>query len=202
MTRCVFGLIHEIALKCFPSALTGRGFRLPVILPKLTGPSLPARYEEELELTELEASQTIGVPPHPTITRTPQSKGEHSLYEQVGGEQGLRDLVETFYDIVENDPNVHDLHLLHLRGHGVAHSRIEQFDFLSGFLGGPQLYVEKHGHSNVRTMHEHIEINASTKDMWLNSMSTAIDKVGLPHNVKHELMAHFTRIANMLQNRF
>ena len=31
--------------------------------------------------------------------------------------------METFYDIVERDPDAKQLHLLHLRGHGVAYSR-------------------------------------------------------------------------------
>ena len=72
------------------------------------------------------------------------------LYERVGGEEGVRRLVETFYDVVEYEPEGEALAILHLRGHGVAHSRIEQFNFLSGFFGGPHLYVEKYGHSNVR----------------------------------------------------
>jgi len=123
------------------------------------------------------------------------------LYDRVGGETGLRALVETFYDIVEFEPEGRELHLLHLRGHGVAHSRIEQFAFLSGFLGGPRLYVEMHGHSNVREMHAHVEIGASVRDAWLNCMSIAIDRVGLSADVKKDLMTNFTRVASMLKNR-
>ena len=47
----------------------------------------------------------------------------------------MRRLVETFYDVIENEPEGEALAILHLRGHGVAHSRIEQFNFLSGFFG-------------------------------------------------------------------
>ena len=57
------------------------------------------------------------------------------------------------------------LHLLHLSGNGVAHSRVEQFNFLSGFLGRPKLYFEKDGPSNVRSMHEHVEINTEAKNI-------------------------------------
>ncbi|MFN3622489.1 MAG: group II truncated hemoglobin [Hyphomicrobium sp.] len=124
-----------------------------------------------------------------------------SLYDLVGGEDGLRNLVETFYDIVEFEPEGRALHVLHLRGHGVAHSRIEQLNFLSGFLGGPKLYVQKYGHSDVRQMHEHVEINAEAKDAWLNCMSIAIDRVGLPADIKARLMAPFTRVATILVNR-
>lgn len=126
--------------------------------------------------------------------------GGPSLYELVGGEAGLRRLIETFYDIVEFEPEGRNLHILHLRGHGVAHSRIEQFHFLSGFFGGPQLYVERHGHSDVRYMHEHVEISSQVRDDWLKCMATAIDRVGLSADVKQRLMAPFTRVANMLHD--
>lgn len=122
------------------------------------------------------------------------------LYDLVGGEAGLTHLVETFYDIVEFEPEGEVLHVLHLNGHGVAHSRVEQLNFLSGFLGGPQLYVEKHGHSDVREMHAHVTINAEARDAWLRCMGIAIDRVGLSADVKAKLMAPFTRVATMLVN--
>lgn len=125
----------------------------------------------------------------------------HSLYDLVGGEVGVLKLVKVFYDIVETEPFAHKLLLLHLRGNGLAHSRVEQFNFLSGFLGGPKIYVEKHGHSNVRTMHEHVEINIESKDIWLECMSIAIDKVGLEFSTKSKLMRNFTAAAERLVNR-
>ncbi|CAG0956771.1 Group 2 truncated hemoglobin YjbI [Methylophilaceae bacterium] len=124
-----------------------------------------------------------------------------SLYDLVGGEDGVRELVKIFYDIVETHPEGHQLHLLHLRGNGVAHSRVEQFHFLSGFLGGPKLYIEKHGHSNVRTMHEHVEIDNEAKDIWLKCMSMAIDTMGMESGIKTHLMSNFTVIAERLVNR-
>lgn len=124
-----------------------------------------------------------------------------SLYELVGGETGILDLVKVFYDLVETEPFGHKLLLLHLRGNGLAHSRVEQFNFLSGFLGGPKLYVEKHGHSNIRTMHEHVEINVESKDIWLKCMDMAIDKVGLEASTKSKLMSNFTVAAERLVNR-
>jgi hemoglobin len=128
------------------------------------------------------------------------SQREPSLYEFIGGEDQLRKLVETFYDIVEFEPEGRVLHILHLRGHGIAHSRIEQLNFLSGFLGGPRLYAQKHGHSNVREMHEHVEISAEAKDAWLKCMAMAIDRVGLSAGVKERLMGPLTRVATMLVN--
>lgn len=124
-----------------------------------------------------------------------------SLYSQIGGEAGVKHLVETFYDLIEQHPQGEAVNLLHLRGHGVAHSRVEQFNFLSGFLGGPGLYAEKYGHSNVRLMHEHVEIDAEAKDAWLVCMGMAIDQVGIDAELKSQLMANFTVVANLLVNR-
>lgn len=124
-----------------------------------------------------------------------------SLYDLIGGEKGVLKLVKVFYDIVESNPVGHELHLLHLRGNGLAHSRVEQFNFLSGFLGGPKLYVEKHGHSNVRTMHEHVEITKQSKDAWLNCMVMAMDEIGLEPSTKEKLMSNFTAVAERLVNR-
>lgn len=136
-----------------------------------------------------------------TLDPTRSATRDQLLYELVGGEAGVRKLVEAFYDIVESEPDGHALHLLHLRGHGVAHSRIEQFNFLSGFFGGPKLYAQKWGHSNVREMHEHVEIDRAAKDAWLRCMVTAIDRVGLPADAKARLMAPFTRVATILVNK-
>ena len=124
-----------------------------------------------------------------------------SLYQQMGGEVAVRHLVETFYDIVEHEPVGAPLALLHLRGHGVAHARREQFYFLSGFLGGPRLYVERHGHSDVRQMHAHVAIDQAARDAWLNCMALAIDRVGLSSEIGATLMKHFTRVADALINR-
>jgi hemoglobin len=124
-----------------------------------------------------------------------------TLYELIGGETGTQQLVKAFYDIVETNPIGQKLHLLHLRGNGIAHSRVEQFNFLSGFLGGPKLYVEKHGYSNIRNMHEHVVINKESKDIWLSCMSIAIDQVGIKVNTKEKLMNNFTLVADKLVNQ-
>ena len=122
------------------------------------------------------------------------------VYELAGGEAGISQLVETFYDIVETEPQGEPLRVLHLRGHGIAHARIEQFYFLSGFFGGPRLYLEHHGHSNVRDMHAHVEITPEARDAWLNCMSMAIDRTGLSSELKTQMMGPFTRVADILIN--
>ena len=122
-------------------------------------------------------------------------------YQRIGGEAGIRRLVKMFYDLVESDPAGAPLVVLHNRGHGLAHAREAQFEFLSGFLGGPQLYVERHGHSNVRKMHEHLEIGTIERDSWLICMDKALTKTGADAESHRLLMTHFTRVAEALRNK-
>lgn len=127
--------------------------------------------------------------------------GGPTLYEQLGGEEPLRRLVDAFYDIIEFEPEGASLRRLHLLGHGITHSRQEQLLFLSGFLGGPSLYAQKHGHSNVRDMHHHVEIDEAAKDSWLRCMTTAMERADVPTEVARKIMGHFTQVAAMLVNR-
>lgn len=125
---------------------------------------------------------------------------KESLFNQVGGEDGIRALVETFYDIIEQDPEAAALHNLHLQGHGLAHSRQEQFNFLCGFFGGPQYYVMKHRHSRLKEIHEHVAIGPEMRDLWLACMQKAVDRRGIESGLAGQLMRHFTRAAEISRN--
>jgi hemoglobin len=103
-----------------------------------------------------------------------------SMFADLGGEEAVRRLVEAFYDIVEQEPEAEPLHRLHLRGHGVAHSREEQFNYLCGFFGGPSYYLQKHGHSRLREIHAHVDIGPELRDLWLACMRRAFDRAGFP----------------------
>jgi hemoglobin len=124
---------------------------------------------------------------------------DSSPYARIGGEAGARSLVKAFYDLVDNDPVGMPLLSMHNKGHGVAHAREAQFEFLSGFLGGPQLYAERHHHSNVRTMHAHLSIGSVERDAWLLCMEKALRKVNVEADTRLFLMNHFTRVAKALR---
>ncbi len=123
-----------------------------------------------------------------------------TVYQMIGGEQALERLVEKFYDIIETDPDGEIIHALHLKGFGISHVRLAQFEFLSGFFGGPQYYAERMGHANLRAMHEHIQIGSAEVHAWLACMEKAINELGFDAGVHEKLMLHFTRSAKALKN--
>ena len=124
----------------------------------------------------------------------------NSVHQMPGGEAALARLVQTFYDIIETDPDGADIHALHLKGFGLAHVRQAQFEFLSGFFGGPQYYLERMGHANLRSMHAHIEIGPARVEAWLKCMKKAIAALGYGAEVEVVLMQHFARVAQALPN--
>jgi len=120
--------------------------------------------------------------------------------DDIGGEARLRDLVERFYDLVEALPEGANLRHLHARGHGVAHARTEQFNFLSGFLGGRQYYKEKYGHMDIKQIHSHIPIRTEDAENWLMCMRQALVQEGHVGPHADKLNAAFTRVASILIN--
>lgn len=124
-----------------------------------------------------------------------------SFYDQVGGAEGVYKLVNTFCDLLETTDEGKLVLLLHLRGHGMDHARVEQFNFFSGFLGGPRLYTEKWGHSNVRQIHAHVDIDENASQAWLNCMSMTMDKLAYPQRLKAQLMQNFSDMAGLLKQQ-
>lgn len=125
---------------------------------------------------------------------------KQSMLDTVGGEDGLRKLVNDFYDIVERIPEGEVITKLHLRGHGLDHVRLEQFNFLSGFLGGRRYYEEKHRHMNVKLMHEHVPITQKDAEDWLTCMDKALGENNLHGTEVDKLRQVFRRIALLLVN--
>ena len=123
-----------------------------------------------------------------------------SLLDELGGAASLRALVNRFYDLVETDPQGARLLRLHFRGHGLAHVRAEQFDFLSGFLGGARLYQERHGSADVKQMHAHVPIRAQDAEDWLALMDRALADCGLTGPHVERMRTAFRRVALALVN--
>lgn len=121
-----------------------------------------------------------------------------SIYDQVGGAEGVAVLVNKFYDLIESSEEGRPVYLMHLRGHGLPHARMEQVNFLSGLFGGPKLYTEKWGHSNIRQIHEHVEINEEGSESWLTCMAMTLDELDYPEALKQTLMKSFNDMAAIL----
>lgn len=123
-----------------------------------------------------------------------------TVLDHIGGEDGLRVLVERFYDLVETVPEGQQIVHLHMEGHGLAHTRREQFDFMSGFMGGRQYYMEKHKHMNVKEIHAHVPIRLQDAEDWLSIMDRALDELNHSGPMVDRLRQTLRRVALILVN--
>jgi hemoglobin len=87
---------------------------------------------------------------------------ETSTYQLIGGEAGLRSLMDNFYDLMDSSPEAAKIRAFH--GKSLKQSREKLFMFLSGWSGGPQLYIEKFGHPRLRMRHMLFAIGTVERD--------------------------------------
>jgi hemoglobin len=124
-----------------------------------------------------------------------------TVIDDIGGEPAVRALVERFYDLIETAPEGAKILNLHFQGHGLAHVRLEQFDFLCGFFGGQRYYAERHGHMNLRELHAHVPIRMQDAEDWLRCMTQALNDTGIQGSGRAGIEAAFDRAARMLVNQ-
>ncbi len=122
-----------------------------------------------------------------------------SLYLQMGGEEGVRRLVDRFYDVMDEDSSVGVLRQMHAKT--LKSSRQKLFEFLSGWLGGPQLYIEKHGHPRLRQRHLPFKIDHHARDQWMYCMRVAVEETVDSAELKEALLQAFHDLADHMRNQ-
>ena len=117
----------------------------------------------------------------------------------MGGEEPVRRLADLFYDHMDRDESYQVLRDLHPPD--LTESREKFFLFLCGWLGGPQYYVEKHGHPRLRMRHAPFPIGERERDQWLSCMASAMDECGIEDEGRVFLDARFAHVADFMRNR-
>ena len=123
----------------------------------------------------------------------------NSLYDLIGGETKLRALVDQFYNIMDSSPEAKDIRAYHAKS--LSGSREKLFMFLSGWSGGPQLYIEKYGHPRLRMRHAPFAIGEKERDQWLWCMNKALDESGIIPSVVEHLKSRFAEVADFMRNK-
>ncbi len=120
-------------------------------------------------------------------------------YAMLGGDAKLRALVEKFYSLMDIEPEFYGIRKLHpetLEG-----SIDKLYMFLSGWMGGPQLYVEKFGHPMLRARHLPYAIGEAERDQWMACMGQAMEACEVPELLRLQLMGAFAGTADWMRNK-
>lgn len=120
-------------------------------------------------------------------------------YEKLGGETGVRQLTKHFYQAMDSIAEVKHVRDMHASNLDEAEDKL--FMFLSGWLGGPSLYIEKFGHPRLRARHLPFSIGTKERDQWLHCMDVALSKMKIEKPMHDELMQAFFNTADFMRNQ-
>ncbi|HIG79315.1 MAG TPA: hemoglobin-like protein [Cycloclasticus sp.] len=120
-------------------------------------------------------------------------------YEKLGGEAGVRQLTQHFYQAMNSIAGVKTIRDMHAPNLSEAEDTL--FMFLSGWLGGPSLYIEKFGHPRLRARHLPFTVGTKERDQWLHCMDVALSKMEIEKPVHDELMQAFFNTADFMRNQ-
>ena len=129
----------------------------------------------------------------------PQNPAPATPFAWIGGEEKVHALVERFYDLMDLEPEFAGIRAMHpgkLDG-----SRDKLYWFLSGWLGGPDLYIERFGHPRLRARHLPYPIASSERDQWLRCMAWAMQEVNVSAELQERLMHSFYQTADWMRNQ-
>lgn len=119
-----------------------------------------------------------------------------TLYQQIGGAETVRAIVETFYPKVQADPL-----LAPLFPEDILPVMERQYLFLTQYLGGPPIYSEKRGHPMLRARHLPFPITEERATAWLRCMKEALDEVGIKGLAREQIWSRLVLTAHHMINQ-
>ena len=115
-------------------------------------------------------------------------------YEEIGAER-LSQLVDAFYARVAAHPKLQPIF-----PDDLSETARKQKQFLTQYLGGPNLYSEEHGHPRLKARHNPFAITPARAQAWLECMSEAMDEVGLSGKFRETLYNRLVLTAHHMIN--
>ncbi|MRR50950.1 MAG: globin [Rhodocyclaceae bacterium] len=122
-----------------------------------------------------------------------------TAYQLIGGEAGIRALVKRFYELMDTLPEAYGIRKIHAADLSGAEEKL--FMYLSGWLGGPQLYVEKFGHPRLRARHLPFAIGEEERDQWLLCMRQAMAETIADPKLRAALDKNISDLADFMRNK-
>jgi len=121
---------------------------------------------------------------------------DHTMYELLGGETGIRRVVDAFYDHMEGDADLAPIRAMHAAD--LSPMRQGLFEFISGWIGGPPPFIQRKGSPCLTAAHAPYPIDRDAHDQWLECMRRAMADAEVPSRYQEALLPGFESIADML----
>ncbi|MEZ2131037.1 MULTISPECIES: group II truncated hemoglobin [unclassified Sinorhizobium] len=121
-----------------------------------------------------------------------------TLYEAIGGEKTVRALTQRFYELMDTLPEAKHVRAIHPPS--LAGSEEKLFEYLTGYFGGPQLYIQKRGHPRLRSRHFVATIGPLERDEWLLCFRRAMEETIESEKLRSIIWDPVERLAHHMQN--
>lgn len=122
-----------------------------------------------------------------------------TLYDAIGGDETVKALAKRFYELMDRLPEAkacRDIHPPSLEG-----SEAKFYDYLTGYLGGPPVYVEKYGHPMLRRRHFVAPIGPDERDGWILCFKQAMEDTIENPKLREIIWPPIERLAYHMQNQ-
>ena len=137
----------------------------------------------------------MDIAPHCPISKNPWGNAA-TPFEEFGGEEPIWLLVEAFYDTI--DSSFAELRDMHPKND--AQSRTNLFEYLVGWTGGPQLYVERKGHPRIKARHSSFVVDPKAAADWMAAMRQALTERDVTEPLRTFLDSRFDQLATHIIN--
>lgn len=120
------------------------------------------------------------------------------VYARLGGAPAIRALVDRFYALMDELPEAWTVRQLHPES--LAGSADSLFKFLSGWFGGPPMYIRERGHPRLRMRHAPYAIGTVQRDEWMLCMRQALAEQVADPALREAVERAFTGMAEHMVN--
>jgi hemoglobin len=120
-------------------------------------------------------------------------------YDFIGGETAIRSLVDRFYFYMDILPEAQGIRSMHQAN--LASAKDKLFKFLSGWLGGPNLFIEEFGHPMLRRRHFPFKIGPSERDQWMLCVNKALDEIAMDPRLHTNIQTALQDLATHMINQ-
>jgi hemoglobin len=122
-----------------------------------------------------------------------------TAYDRMGGEAGIRRFTQRFYTLMDTLPEAAACRAVHPPSLANAEERL--FEYLSGWLGGPSLYIERHGQPMLRRRHMRATIGPEEVRGWLLCFHRAWEEQVTSATLSQDVLPRVESLAHHMQNR-
>lgn len=124
---------------------------------------------------------------------------EQTPYDALGGDAGIHRLVDRFYELMSTRPEAATIRAMHPKN--IQSSNDKLYEFLSGWLGGPPLYMQRRGHPRLRRRHMPFPIDQDAADQWMACMEIALGEVEISPLQRNFLLQRLRQVADFMRNQ-